>query len=418
LRTIAAEIVLKSVYDLVGIDADNAHTDDFQLIRRALSRRLADAYDHWFWGDLIRIEKRYFRDLYTAGTSYAAPSTTAAAEIYWPQSQRYYQALLAQPLAVTSITRSSQTATVTTTSTNKLVTGDQVTISGAVETEYNITATITVTSGTTFTYTVAGSPATPATGTPVVNPNPTNASNVVTAAYWAESLNAYSGSNYSASTAYLKGDTAYYPPTDRFYRCHTDSTGNLPTDTTYWSILTEFDRYIAWAQTGKTDLTGATVLGVYTLSPRLSTTGRDLTFTLSSAGIQVPEPASICFVEYRQKPPQLYGDLFSTSAVYTANSDQIYYSSATTDGNFYDCIVTTTAGQDPDDTAASWSVVNIPADFERYLVHGAAADWWLHEKEWEQANREEAAAMDALSDQSSRLINQSGQRTRTQVLTR
>jgi|WetSurMetagenome_2_1015567.scaffolds.fasta_scaffold02103_3 hypothetical protein len=67
--------------------------------------------------------------------------------------------------AITSITRSSQIATVTTTSAHNRATGDYITISGAAQAEYNITAQITVTSLTTFTYTVSGSPATPATGT-------------------------------------------------------------------------------------------------------------------------------------------------------------------------------------------------------------------------------------------------------------
>lgn len=68
--------------------------------------------------------------------------------------------------AVSSITRSGTTATVTTTATNSLLTGQQVTIAGANETDYNGTFAITVTvAGSQFTYTVANSPSTPATGT-------------------------------------------------------------------------------------------------------------------------------------------------------------------------------------------------------------------------------------------------------------
>lgn len=70
--------------------------------------------------------------------------------------------------AVTSITRSSTTATVTTSTAHGLTTGDYVTVSGAVETEYNVTAAITVLTTTTFTYTVSGAPASPATGTLVL----------------------------------------------------------------------------------------------------------------------------------------------------------------------------------------------------------------------------------------------------------
>lgn len=72
----------------------------------------------------------------------------------------------AQVISVTSITRSGTTATVTTTSAHNLASNVPVTIAGAVETEYNITdAAITVTGVNTFTYQVAGSPSTPATGT-------------------------------------------------------------------------------------------------------------------------------------------------------------------------------------------------------------------------------------------------------------
>jgi len=71
--------------------------------------------------------------------------------------------------AVTSITRSSSTATVNTNSAHGLKTNDIVAITGANEVEYNVTAAVvTVTGNTTFTYTVTGTPATPATGSPVI----------------------------------------------------------------------------------------------------------------------------------------------------------------------------------------------------------------------------------------------------------
>jgi hypothetical protein len=66
---------------------------------------------------------------------------------------------------VTSITRSSNTATVTTTAAHGYSTGDYVTIAGATQSDYNGIYQITVLSTTTFTYTVANTPVTPATGT-------------------------------------------------------------------------------------------------------------------------------------------------------------------------------------------------------------------------------------------------------------
>jgi hypothetical protein len=66
--------------------------------------------------------------------------------------------------AVTSITRSGSTATATVTA-HGLSTGNKVNLQGAAQTEYNGVFTITVVDANTFTYTVTGTPATPATGT-------------------------------------------------------------------------------------------------------------------------------------------------------------------------------------------------------------------------------------------------------------
>lgn len=71
--------------------------------------------------------------------------------------------------SVTSITRVSQTATVTTAVAHGFTTGDSITMSGANQVEYNGTFTIAGASGSTFTYTVSGSPTTPATGTITAN---------------------------------------------------------------------------------------------------------------------------------------------------------------------------------------------------------------------------------------------------------
>ena len=67
--------------------------------------------------------------------------------------------------SVSTLTRSGTTATATTAAAHGYATSDYVTISGAGEEGYNGTYQITVTGGSTLTYTVACSPATPATGT-------------------------------------------------------------------------------------------------------------------------------------------------------------------------------------------------------------------------------------------------------------
>jgi hypothetical protein len=82
---------------------------------------------------------------------------------------RYY--IGQAPVNVTSITRTGTTATVTTATNHGYATGDYVHIAGADSTTdpqmraYNGAKVITVTSPTTFTYTVANGPSSPATGT-------------------------------------------------------------------------------------------------------------------------------------------------------------------------------------------------------------------------------------------------------------
>jgi len=78
--------------------------------------------------------------------------------------------------AVSTLTRSGATATVTTAAPHGFASGDFVTISGADQSGYDGTLAVTVTGASTFSYTVVGTPTTPATGTiratgaPVVHP--------------------------------------------------------------------------------------------------------------------------------------------------------------------------------------------------------------------------------------------------------
>lgn len=75
-------------------------------------------------------------------------------------------AITATSLAVTTLTRTVSTATCTTTLDHNLAVGSEVVMSGAVETAYNGTFTITnVTALNVFEYTVPGNPGSPATGT-------------------------------------------------------------------------------------------------------------------------------------------------------------------------------------------------------------------------------------------------------------
>ena len=70
-------------------------------------------------------------------------------------------------LTISTLTCVTTTATATTLGPHGLESGNKVTVSGAVEANYNVTAVATVTGATTFTYTITNTTS-PATGSPVV----------------------------------------------------------------------------------------------------------------------------------------------------------------------------------------------------------------------------------------------------------
>lgn len=88
--------------------------------------------------------------------------------------------------SITSITRSGTTATIIFSNVHGIKYSTRLTVSGCAETDYNGTFIITVVDTTTVTYTVANSPATPATGTPAA---------AVTSAGWTKP---FTGTNLAA----------------------------------------------------------------------------------------------------------------------------------------------------------------------------------------------------------------------------
>jgi uncharacterized phage protein gp47/JayE len=120
--------------------------------------------------------------------------------------------LASQTISISSLTRSGSTATVTTTSNHNLATGVSVTIAGATETQYNITATISVISNTQFTYTVSGSPTTPATGSPMATF--TTAYVAIKAVEYGDAGNSAGGSQLSLVSPVVDVDNACYLPYD------------------------------------------------------------------------------------------------------------------------------------------------------------------------------------------------------------
>ena len=154
-----------------GFDENNDNVKELlkQLFPQTATDEYLEAWASWFGitrKDPVKAEGYV---VFTGVASTAIPISTLVQKADGTQYETQASATITtQSIGISTLTRSGSTATATTSSNHNLATGVSVTISGATQTEYNITATITVISNTQFTYTISGSPATPATGTILV----------------------------------------------------------------------------------------------------------------------------------------------------------------------------------------------------------------------------------------------------------
>jgi hypothetical protein len=202
---------------------------------------------------------------------------------------------------------------------------------------------------------------------------PADASEVENSEYWAELKTGYTGNNYAVATTYAAGTIVYYATTNEYYQCHSATTGNDPTNTSYWGLLVDFIRSISFSQTGQTVI--GDVHDITDCDPRVHTDVKRLAKRMVPDAVVVLDEVVQCWVKFQAAAPELFGDVYDATVAY-AVGDQIYFKSGTGDriGNFYNCIVATSAGESPSTTAASWSIVEMPLFLEVFLQHAAYKD--------------------------------------------
>jgi hypothetical protein len=409
MRTVNYNEVLQLVSELAGFTYSTLPADLALRLRGHISRRLREIWECDYWPELTRMEERRYRPVWTAGDTY-----TAGTEVFFRGNARadngYYQALQAQPLSVSSLTRVSATAVCTTSANHGLITGDWVTVTGATQTDYNRNTEITYVSPTQFIYGVLNSPATPATGTIKVSPNPRDDAGNLCKAHWQPCASSYAGNTWQPSTFYTAGDIVLYAVTGRYYACHTANTGYLPTDTSHFGVLTPFDKYIAYEQSGQTAL--GEVRDVYSADPRVNRGFGTPNWTLSTNGLQVPDGPAIVWVEFRTRFTPLVGDYWASGTSYVVGN-QVLYNSSGSVNNFYTCIQATSSVA-PSNTSY-WTIIEIPYLFQPYLVNGAYADFLKMDGQMDKAAAQDRMADEYLANELMKLHDQQPQYQRLSV---
>jgi hypothetical protein len=154
------------------------------------------------------------------------------------------------------------------------------------------------------------------------------------------------------------------------------------------------------------------ILNVYSRNPRVTSIWRAVPYRLYDDGtdalLEVPDDYTSVFVEYRIPKPELTGDAFDTATAY-ASGAQVFYSSSTVPGNFYDVVSATTAGETPVSASAKFSVVKLPRNFQFYLIRAVYADWLRSQDRGDEADKAEFAAFTALAAEGDKLYRQQNQ---------
>jgi hypothetical protein len=94
-RTTSYHAIREQVYSLLNLVAADAAAGDKTKINAFVQRRAREAFTFYWWPETMRIEERFYRAAYAAGTAYVASTSTASTEVYHPASKAYYQAIKA-----------------------------------------------------------------------------------------------------------------------------------------------------------------------------------------------------------------------------------------------------------------------------------------------------------------------------------
>lgn len=458
METTDFEDVLREACGEAGTDADNIAQPELAAWRRFANRRLDAAWRYHYWPDLGRCEQRFYRLPYNAATTYNGAvigKDNSANEVWWALTGRYYVALRTTQayLAVTNLNNpdepnvagtyiwsASQNAYVQSNSPDGITRTITAMADSAwgLNTPNGVPAYQNDTSLTGVYYQTYDGTNLQAIQVTQVTTTPTDDAGNINLNFWGVTqqfaiepdragtyhnppypdpvLN-YQG--YDPTALYVQGQRLQYG--GNVYQLFASTAqGILPTNTGSWGLIPPFDAYVPYEQAGQSAF--SIVEECFSANPRTTTRGNTLNYFLSERGVQVLTPIAYAWIQFRLRCPKLNGDMFRADICYPVGQG-MYFSSATTPGNFYTAMATTSAGDTPETAAGKWCLVKIPRIFHRYLVMGMAADW---EKDLTGENiAARSAAITAqeiaqaeLDDVKSLFVGQMGQRVKTQIRTR
>ena len=86
--------VLGGVAHRMGLDPDNLLDVEKASLAEFIQSRVRQGWEYYPWPETMKVEQRQYRPDYAGGTTYSnAASDVDSSQVYWPQENKYYQAL-------------------------------------------------------------------------------------------------------------------------------------------------------------------------------------------------------------------------------------------------------------------------------------------------------------------------------------
>lgn len=189
---------------------------------------------------------------------------------------------------------------------------------------------------------------------------------VENSAYWAECASSYSVEDWETATDYALGDQVRFPDDGQSYQCITAHTSGASFDTSKFGILTPFNRYVAFEQTGATVISRVKLATrrdsrVFGTKPGLLWSGR------SDLGVQVgPEAPQTVWLQFQTLPPVFTATAWVASTAY-AVADLVYAATET-----YKCATAHTSAASFA-VGSNWTLVKFPFLLAEYVKRCAKA---------------------------------------------
>lgn len=185
------------------------------------------------------------------------------------------------------------------------------------------------------------------------------------------------------------------------------------------------DSVLEWDQTGEYAID--TVYCVYRVNPFVTNYPSQYGYNLTTGGVQIVNgtpyqyssytngvaqtnvygapPNNPVWLYYRKTCPNYTGSVYSATATYTVGQ-QVYFTNSSSYGDYYKCLIATSAGQSPDTNPTYWELIPVYDTFLNFCIFQAYGDWLVSDGQADKAQGAYSLAQDKLADQNDKYERQ------------